>query len=242
MKIIYYYHIPKCGGSTIQKSLRTIAESKGGTFHDFNHPMGKYGFLKKLKNNYKMKRFFKSLNDQTTSLKVVHHHHGYYGISEIEKILIREKAKARLLGNELYFFTCIREPISFQLSRVNYLRNSCGMPDFSFRDACQEPKNQNFMAKYFMRNHPKRWKDFALEKNRFEHLLGIMDKVILMEDLSSLYTWLSEILETSLYEPTKRENVGTHKLIPTDEQLKCLKQVNSFDQFFYDLVCSKETK
>ena len=131
MKIIYYYHIPKCGGTTISRSLKEIAKSQGGEYYDFYCSMRMFGFLSKLITNYKLNRFFKSLNDQTTHLKIIHHHHGYFGISEIENTLIREKEKAKLLGNELYFFTCIRDPISFQLSRVNFLRNSCGMPDFS---------------------------------------------------------------------------------------------------------------
>ena len=202
-----------------------------------------FGFLSKLITNYKLNRFFKSLNDQTTHLKIIHHHHGYFGISEIENTLIREKEKAKLLGNELYFFTCIRDPISFQLSRVNFLRNSCGMPDFSFTDVIQKSENQNFMAKYYLRNHRKRWKtDVPLEKIRFTKLLGLMDKVILLEDLSPLYAWLSEILEISIDVPVEKAKVGTHKLIPSQEELERLRDVNTFDQFFYDFVRSKENK
>ena len=96
MKIIYYYHIPKCGGATIKHSLREIAKSKGAEFYSFSHSKPKLGVLRKWINNFKFRIFLNSINNQTTTLKIVHHHHGYYGIGEIGNLLLKKKAKAKL--------------------------------------------------------------------------------------------------------------------------------------------------
>lgn len=116
------------------------------------------------------------------------------------------------------------------------------MQNLSFHDVIRISKHHNFMAKYFMRNHPKRWKDFALDADRFVTLCGLMDKVILLENLPTLYTWLGELLASTLEAPTEKENVGKHKISPDDKELECLMRVNTFDQFFYDLAQRKESE
>jgi hypothetical protein len=234
MKIIYYYHIPKCGGTTIKNQLKDLSKTLGGEYHDFEFPMQKFSLLRKYINNYRLRRFLSKINKKTNDLIFIHHHHGFYGIGEIFNELLRQKRKARLVGNDFYLFTCLREPFSFQLSRINYLRNSCNASDLTFDDVCSNAKHQNVMFKYFLCNHPSRWKNLNLDKQNFTKTLGIMDKVFVLDELNDLYDWLGQIVESSIQSPTKKKNVGIHSITPTEEQIRILKQVNELDQFFYD--------
>ena len=97
-----------------------------------------------------------------------------------------------------------------------------------------------------MRNHPARWDDFSLEKERFLKCLNLMDKVFVVENISLLYAWLEKILNIKLFDDKSiintRKNVGHHKLLPTNEEYEILRRVNSFDKFFYDLACSENFK
>ena len=243
MKIIYFYHIPKCAGTTISQVLQRIAKSQNGEFHNFNHKMDKkFNFVRREINNFKMIKFIHSMNHKTNELKIIHHHHGFYGISEIYNSLLRQKEKSIKMGNELYFFTCIRDPISYQISRTNFLRNNSKIPNYSFADVISKTKPQNLMSKYYMKNHPFRWNHVDLEQNRFITLLSIMDNIFTIDNLPSLYKWLEEIINPFIFKDESilnfKVNKGTHKILPTYEEYKKLEELNSFDKFFYDYACS----
>ena len=78
MKIIYFYHIPKCAGTTISQVLQRIAKSQNGEFHNFNHKMDKkFNFVRREINNFKMIKFIHSMNHKTNELKIIHHHLHY---------------------------------------------------------------------------------------------------------------------------------------------------------------------
>lgn len=243
MKIIYYYHIPKCAGTTITRFLKRIAKFQKGEFHNFNYKMNeKFNFVRRELNNLKMIKFLHSLNHKTNELKIIHHHHGFYGIGEIYNILLQQKEKSLKMGNELYFFTCIRDPISYQISRTNYLRNNLQVPNYSFADVISNTKPQNLMSKYYIKNHPLRWNHVDLKQDSFIKLLDIMDKIFTIESLPNLYTWLEEIINPFIFEDESilnlKVNKGIHKILPTDEEYNKLEELNSFDKFFYDYVCS----
>lgn len=240
MKIIYYYHMPKCGGTLVNKQLKDLSASLGAEYHNFNTDMKKYGKVRKLYNDYKLRRFFKSINEKTCEFKFIHHHHGFYGISEIEDLLIQAKKEANSLGNEFYLFTSIRDPISFQISRINYLRNSCGLEHLSFEDSCKDAKHHNVLYKYFMYNHPARWSSREVKDEDFKNSLALVDKIFTLEQLDELYSWLENIVGLPVSSPKRKENVGTHSLLPSESQLKTLQDVNKFDQYFYDFAKVKE--
>ena len=74
MKIIYFYHIPKCAGTTISDILEKIAISESGLYQDFNYVhMDKLHNDQKKINNREMKNFLDSLNNKTAHLKIIHH-------------------------------------------------------------------------------------------------------------------------------------------------------------------------
>ena len=239
MKIIYYYHIPKCGGTTINEQLKEFSQALEGEYYGFNFPMKKFSSLEETNNNNTLISFLERLNNKSNDLKFIHHHHGFYGISEIFDLLLEEKRKAICAGNEFHLFTCVRNPLSFQLSQINYLKNSCGMTNLSFDDACKNSAHQNFMFKYFLYNHPRRWSDQNLDQQYFTKILGVMDKVFVLEKLNNLYDWLEGVVGLPVRSKARKANTGSHSLMPTEPQLELLQKVNTLDQFFYDSACNR---
>jgi len=240
LKIIYYYHIPKCGGTHIGSHMRQISKAVNGEFYDFKKRIKNLNlnFLRKKINDIRLENFLKSICKGKADFKFIHHHHGYYGISEIYHLLLREKEKAKSLGHDFYLFTCIRDPMSFQVSRINYLRNSCGMKNITFDDAITLSSNHNFMCKYFMQNQPRRWKDLNIDKNYFKKILGIMDKVFLLEEMEELLNKIESIVGVQVPHTLKRKNQGKLLITPTKSQIEKLERANHLDAFFYNLVKS----
>lgn len=236
MKIIYYYHIPKCGGSHISRHMMKLSNAVGGEFYNFDASMGNFSFNEEESNNEELKRFYPSINQGDVGVKFIHHHHGYYGIGEMYEFLSEEKEKAEKMGNSFYLFTCIREPMSFLLSRVNFLRNSCGMPHLSFDDTINSSKHHNIMYRYLLQNHYKRWRDNDLDEIYFKKVLGIMDDVFLLEEMDALLEHVNGIAGFHIPSPTKKVNQGEYLVAPTEAQISELKRVNHLDVFFYDLI------
>ena len=179
--------------------------------------MENFGPSSEIKNDIKMRIFLKGLTRNTSKFKFVHHHHGFYGLSEISSILRETKEYLESIGSEFHLFTCVREPISFQKSRINYLRNKGHAPDITFEDACTSLNHQNVMYKYLLYNHPKRWAERAPSDDRFETAYSLLDKVFVLERYHDLVNWLEEISGVSVLTPEKRQNVGAHALTPTPD-------------------------
>ncbi len=222
--------------------MSLLAKALNAESYDFHFPMEHFSLSREVINNLKFTRFLKRINQGSADFKFVHHHHGYYGISEIYNILSLEKKRAESLGNEFFLFTCIREPMSFQISRINYLRNSCGMPNLSFDDAVTKPKHQNVMYKYLLYNHPKRWKKRNSGKDYFLKNLGIMDRVFLLEEFEHLIDYLERITGTRIPVSLQKANKGKHFLLPDKSQLEGLARVNHLDQFFYSYAKQHDKK
>ena len=51
------------------------------------------------------------------------HHHGYHGLMHYKNLLIKRKKELKSNGHDLKIFTTIRDIVSFNNSRINYLIN-----------------------------------------------------------------------------------------------------------------------
>lgn len=226
--------------------MKEMAETSGGEFYNYNFPLKTIllaSRLKKnlrfLKNNLKFKRDLSTLTRETSALKFVHHHHGYYGIGEIIKQINHIKHDALSKGHEFHFFTCVREPISMTISKVNYARKKKHTRNLTFDDACTNPHYQNSMYKYLLYNHPDRWGNRTPDESLFHKSFNLLDKVFVIQNMPYLENWLENVSGVPLNSKGRRKNRGFHEITPSDEQLIRLRSVNDLDNYFYELALER---
>ena len=118
MKIFYYYHISKTGGTSIVDFFKYIVENVP------NCILYDYSDWDKLTPNQKDINFDVILNDDNIKKYdyiFIHHHHGYHGLMHYKNLLIKRKKELKSNGHDLKIFTTIRDVLSFNNSRINYL-------------------------------------------------------------------------------------------------------------------------
>ena len=98
MKIFYYYHIPKTGGSSIGRFLRFLSFNvPNSKLYNFNRGHKLLRRLVEVSNdipkNIDFNRLLSLDNISQYDYIFIHHHHGYCGLMEYEDILIKKKKK-----------------------------------------------------------------------------------------------------------------------------------------------------
>ena len=148
MKVIYYYHVPKCSGTFIMENLRRICENTSNAVWCrynrngilFRNPQGV------VYTNNATKFETTSLNDispdqakdfdkgdwpsvleNLTNLNYeyvyMYQHHSWQGLKDLSTQLQAAKQQVEAAGGTFYLFTCIRETLPFVNSYVNYIKN-----------------------------------------------------------------------------------------------------------------------
>ena len=147
MKIYYYYHIPKTGGTSINEFLKflvhNLPNSKLYNFTAFNQKNPK---------NIDFNEIISTNNIKKYDYIFIHHHHGFYGLMHYEKILIEKKKELEINGHTLKIFTTIRDVLSFNNSRLNFLKDICGWKG-NKSDFLEKQIHWNIQTKYFFFCH-----------------------------------------------------------------------------------------
>lgn len=88
MKIYYYYHIPKTGGTSMLSFLdylsQNLPNSKLYNFNSWNN-------ITNIPKNIDFNEILSTENIRKYDYIFIHHHHGYYGLMHYENILIKKK-------------------------------------------------------------------------------------------------------------------------------------------------------
>ena len=122
MKIYYYYHISKTGGSSVVEFFkhiaRTIPKCKFYNYNDWDR-------LTPTPKDIDFESILCPTHAKFDYI-FIHHHHGYHGLMHYKEYLARKKQELANDGHTMKIFTTIRDVVEFNNSRLNYIRNKWG--------------------------------------------------------------------------------------------------------------------
>jgi len=262
MKVIYYYHVPKCGGNFIVKNLKRLA---------LKTPGKKYSNAIFLSCDRKVTRnwhnqpgpdasvIVKSIPNLDYEYVYVYHHHSNYGLKDIISEIEDVKKQVKDRGDEFYLFTCLREPIAFVNSHVNYNSARKLGAAWNFDAAIDASWFNNYQSKYLLYNHWVNWnigtlpiridpspiamsrEDVCVNQETVLEVLNIIDKIYITENMSILKTDLQKLLpNVDDYWDDKRRNVTTKRIIMTEEQKNQLIDKNQLDIWLYNKISNEQ--
>lgn len=235
MKVYYYYHIPKTGGTTIAEFLR---------FLSLNLPNSKYyQFVSKPTSvplNIDFNEILSLDNIKKYDYIFIHHHHGYYGLMHYEKLLIEKKKELENAGHLMKIFTTIRDVLSFNNSRLNYLNNNFSMNLKKSDFLCQE-KHFNIQSKYIFFGHHGEFPkggitidkiNNQLTKTNLLKITNVIDIFIETKNLSYFIYTMAKTFNLN-YNSNAKKNKNKHS-INFNGEAKILLNLNKFDYFLLE--------
>ena len=230
MKIYYYYHIPKTGGTSILKFLQFLSNNvPNSKLYSFYIP----NFKKDIPKNIDFNKILSTENILKYDYIFIHHHHGYHGLMHYENILIEKKKELKINGHTLKIFTTIRDVLSHSNSLLNYMKKleiNVDKSEFLGKD----PKYTNIQSKYFF---------FCLNKNvisnevinnklaenNIKKISEVVDIFIETKNVSKLIDTMSKYFSLN-YDSESRKNTNEHLIIFNDNAEQLLNN-NKLDSF-----------
>jgi len=230
-RVIYFYHLPKCAGSYMNALLLDIAIDRGADYAPFRRTDN----TRTRESDRELICFLETVH--RGGLTIVYHHHGYMGMDELFEPLAAARERVRQAGGTLYAFMCLRDPVSHFISRVNFL-------GLDLNKAIHDERNHNILYKYYLYNHHANHKEIRYDKEFFRSRLVAMDDIFFQEDLDPAIRTLNQQAGTDRLltidkrikpppPPGVSSNETKYRVRPNDEQRRLIKELNSWDQWFY---------
>ena len=248
MKVIYFYHVPKTGGSFIKRNLRKISNQLNCKYFNFyKKPIKNCTdcnilhcncniFTNKERNNNLVNTLRYINTNINKKYIIIHHHHGYCGLKDIKQEILDLRNRLEKNGDTFYMFACIRENISFNISRVNYISNDIKHKRYiSFTDFIKDKMQHNYQTKYILYNRNTD-KNLSSNKEDLIDILELFDKIYLTKNIKDIYEDLKCVLQTNIKWDSSIRNISTKTKFPSKLEIDNLNKLNSLDIWFYELI------
>jgi hypothetical protein len=234
MKIYYYYHISKTGGTSIAEFLKFLVHNlPNSKLYNLNS----WNDIRDIPKNIDFNKILSTENIRQYDYIFIHHHHGYYGLMHYENILIEKKKELEINGHTLKIFTTIRDVLSFNNSRLNFIKDKCGWKG-NKSDFLTNQRNWNVQAKYFFFCHhgenPRGEITIdvinnKLTENNILKLSDVVDIFIETKNVTNFIDNMSKHFNLN-YNSKKQKNINKHSII-LDDNCEELLNNNNFDCF-----------
>jgi hypothetical protein len=262
MIVLYYYHIPKCGGTYIHLNIQKIMKHfdfMHRNRQDFTPALQCSGSLQKsffahpssshpthlqhescnVNNEERedLQHFYKTIPDLKKDFVYIHHHHRYPGLKEVLPDLKKCIDRVKQNGDQFYMFTCLRSAIPTITSHVNYVNQACpNQPAISFTEMIDEEVNHNFQSKYLLYNcefyKQGKW---STTKEDIQEILNIMDKVYSVENIKEIERDFKTYFFGKSIPWDRNKVLATNKIFtPTRKEKEELFKKNKLDLWLYN--------
>lgn len=234
MKIYYYYHIPKTGGTTILSFFNHLAKNvPNSILYNFNS----WYDIKDSPKNINFVKLLSNDNIKKYDYIFIHHHHGYHGIMYYENILIQKKKELEKNGHTLKIITTIRDVLSFNNSRYNYIKDKCSW-NGNTSDFLKKEIHWNIQTKYFFFCLHGEWPkgeitsdviNNTLSENNILKISNVVDIFIETKNVSKFIDTMSKYFNLN-YDSNCKINTNKHSITFNDNIDQLMKN-NNFDCF-----------
>lgn len=226
MKVFYYYHIPKTGGTSTDHFLDYLSKNvPNSIFYNFNtNP-------RVIPKDIDFNELLSKENIKKYDYIFIHHHHGYYGLMHYENILIEKKRELEINGHKMIIFTTIRDVLSFNNSRVNFMKKT--KSDFLTNQIHWNCQTKYF---YFCHHGPNPKGEITIDvinneltEGNILRLSNVIDIFIETKNLTKFIDTMSKYFNLN-YDSSKRKNECKYSIDFEDNYDELLNN-NKFDCF-----------
>lgn len=242
MKLLYFYHIPKCSGQYLDRNISNsiIRYDKSICFNFFYHGI----WLEPYNNILHLLDNISKL--QYEYVYIYHHHHTY----SLQKVLpLLEKLSSKV---DLFAFTTVRDTVDHIVSHVNYMqpyltwydtyKTSDNLIDkslfkWNFDEAINQPWCHNYQCKYLLYNHVANWnskepiidRDIIYNMTKHINFYSCDNITLLKQDINTFLNKDISWTKNNINESVKQLNISNNQ---TDRWL----EKNEHDIWLFNMI------
>jgi hypothetical protein len=225
MTVIYFYHIPKTGGSYVNKYLKNLSKSLNMqyvSFYDTSSIISKEN----------INHYITTLSTIGNKDTIIHHHHGYPGMKFAKIYIEALQQKLKEMNNNLYLITVVRDPVRRTYSGINY--NKC----INQNAIDNYIKNKsNYIIRYILYNKNYVYNNILDEKEMilFDSIVKMFDYMVDINKISTIRDYLSFILQKKniIQMPPNKINKTNYIITLKQNDINLINKYNKLDILFY---------